>query len=411
LLSLLRQGPLAEREFRILFLGRLVSFLCGAIASIALAFAVLDLTGSKSDLGLVLAARSLPQVVFLLAGGVWADRLPRHLVMVSSNVVSAASQGLVAALLLSGRARIWELAALAAVNGTGQAFFFPASTGIVPQTVPTAMLQSANSLLRLGINSTTIGGTALGGALVAATSPGIGLAIDSVSFLLAAFFLWRMRLPGTARIAGSRFVAELADGWREFRSRPWLWSIVLQFGIVNGVWVGCESVLGPAIAKEHLGGAAGWGAVLASQSIGFVLGGLIFLRLRPQRILLVATLGFLLTAGMLPALAIPLPLYGVGVAAFVAGVGLETFGIFWDTAIQQEIPADRLSRVSSYDALGSFVLIPLGLAAAGPAADWLGTAATLWGATCLIVVSTLAVLFVEDVRTIRRRLSPVSTTD
>jgi MFS family permease len=251
-------GPLRERSFRFLFLGRTTTFIGNAFANIALAFAVLDLTGSKSDLGFVLAARTLPQVLFLLVGGIWADRLPRHRVMVVSNVVSGLSQGAIAVLLLTGQAEIWHLLALAAVNGLSTAFFFPAATGIVPQTVPQAMLQPANAILRLGQNASWIAGAALGGLVVAATSPGVGIAVDAAAFLVAAVLLAMIRLPATLRIEASNFFADLTEGWREFRSRTWLWVIVLQFGFVNAMILGVEGVLGPAVANDHLGGAAAW---------------------------------------------------------------------------------------------------------------------------------------------------------
>jgi MFS family permease len=399
----LRRGPFGQREFRLLFLGRTTSFVGNAFANVALAFAVLDLTGSKADLGYVLAARSVPQVVFLLAGGIWSDRLPRHHVMVSSNVASGLSQGAVAALLLSGHARIWHLAVLAALNGASSAFFFPASTGIIPQTVPRSMLQSANALLRLGLNASTIGGAALGGLVVAATSPGVGIAVDAASFLLAAVFIAAMRLPATLRMEGSSFVGELVEGWREFSSRTWLWAIVAQFSIVNAAQVGCEYVLGPVIAKTHLGGAAAWGLVLTAQSLGLVAGGLILLRLRPERLLLAATLGFLLTIPFLLVLSVPTALAGVVAGAALAGIGAELFQTLWDTTLQQEIAQEKLSRVSSYDALGSFVLTPLGLAVAGPVALAAGTRETILGAAALSLGATLAVLLSRDVRTIRRR--------
>src|SRR3954471_6655835 len=393
----LRNGALGQRPFRLLFLGRTTSFIGNAFANVALAFAVLELTGSKADLGYVLAARALPQVIFLLAGGIWADRLPRHLVMVTSNVVSGLSQGAIAVLLLSGHAQIWQLLALAALNGMSSAFFFPASAGIVPQTVPASMLQSANALLRLGLNSSWIVGSAIGGLVVAATSPGIGVAVDASSFLLAAVFTARIRLPAELRMEASNFFAELAEGWREFSSRTWLWVIVLQFGFVNAIEQGTESVLGPAIAKDHFGGAAGWGLVLTAQSVGLIAGGLLLLRFRPRRILLVATFGVLLTVPFLLALAVPLPLAGVAAAAALAGIGVEIFGIFWDTTMQQEIPAQKLSRVYSYDALGSYALIPLGLAVAGPVAEAFGTRPTILGAAAISLSATLAVLFVRDV--------------
>jgi hypothetical protein len=202
---------------------------------------------------------------------------------------------------------------------------------------------------------------------------------------------------------GSSFVAELREGWREFSSRTWLWAIVAQFAVVNAVEQGTEQVLGPAIAKAHLGGATGWGLVLTAGSLGLLAGGLVLLRLRPERLLLAATLGFMLTIPFLLALSIPASLAVVVVAAALAGIGIEVFSNFWDTTLQQEIAQEKLSRVSSYDALGSFVLTPLGLAAAGPVAQAVGTRETILGAAALSLGATLAVLLSRDVRTIRRR--------
>jgi MFS family permease len=396
-------GPLHERDFRLLFLSTTTSYIGTAFANIALAFAVLDLTGSKADLGFVLAARTLPVVVFLLVGGIWADRLPRNRVMVASNVLSGLSQATVAALLFSGHARVWQIAALAAVNGTSSAFFFPAASGLTPQTVPRSMLQQANAVLRLGRNSAWIVGGALAGLIVAATSPAAGIAVDAASFLLAATMTAAMHIPSSLHMEESHFLADLKLGWREFASRAWLWAIVIQFGFVNAVEQGAQSVLGPAVAKEHFGGAAAWGLIASVQAIGLVAGGVVMLRLRPRRLLLVATLGFLLTSPVMFGLGVPVPLAAVVVLAFVAGLGTETFGVLWDTSMQQEIPQDRLSRVYSYDALGSAALIPLGLAIAGPAADAFGTKATLFAAGTISLTATLAVLLVPEVRTLRRR--------
>jgi MFS family permease len=364
---------------------------------------VLDLTGSKADLGYVLAARTVPMVLFLLVGGIWADRLPRHHVMVVSNVLSGASQAAVAALLFSGHARIWQLAVLAAVNGASSAFFFPASSGIIPQTVPERLLQQANAVLRLGLNGSVIVGGAAAGFVVAATSPATGIAVDAATFFAAAALIALMRLPSRLHMPSSNFLADLALGWREFRGRAWLWAIVLQFGFVNAVLQGAEGVLGPAVSKTHYHGAAGWGLIGAAQAVGLLAGGALLLRLRPRRMLLVATLGFLLSVPLLFGLAVPVPLAAVLVLGFVAGIGVETFGVLWDTTMQQEIPQDRLSRVYSYDALGSFALIPLGLAAAGPVAEAVGTRATLVAAGLISLTATLAVLVVDDVRNLQRR--------
>ena len=395
--------PLREREFRLLFAGRTISLAGSAIAPVALAFAILDLTGSKTDLGLVLACREIPLILFLLVGGIWADRLPRNKVMVSANVVSAFAQASAAALLISGNAEVWHLAALAAVNGSASAFFFPASAGVTPQTVPGPMLQDANALLSLAISSASIGGAALGGFLVAAFDPGWAIAIDAATYLLGATMIALMRLPAIELNESPRFLAELAVGWREFRSRDWLWSIVLQFSLLLMVSIGAFSVLGPVIADEELGGAKAWGAILTAQAAGLVAGGLLGLRFRPRRMLVAATFGILLMPLSLIALGFPLSLPALALTAFVSGVGIEIFNLLWNTTVQQEIPADKLSRVYSYDALGSLGLVPIGLALAGPVADAIGVRATLWGAAAIGIGVTLAVLAVPGVRTLERR--------
>ena len=398
-----RLGPLRHREFRLLFAGRTISMAGSAMAPVALAFAVLDLTGSTTDLGIVLAARQIPVLVLLLFGGVWADRLPRHHVMVASDVLSGASQAVVATLLLTGHAQIWQLAVLASVNGASTAFFFPASSGIVPQTVTASLLQQANATLRLALNATTVTGAAIGGILVAATSPGVAIAIDAVSYFVAAACIAAMRVTAADRIPGSTVLHELREGWHDFWSRTWLWVIVLQFGVVNAFQNGAIMVLGPGIAKDDLGGAAAWGAVLTATSVGLILCGFLMLRWRPRRILFVATLAVFPFALPLLALAGPAPLAVVIACAFAAGFCIEIFGVLWDTAMQQEIPAEKLSRLYAYDMLGSFALTPLALAAVGPISAAIGTRATLIGCTILVFGATAPVLLSRDVRTLERR--------
>jgi predicted MFS family arabinose efflux permease len=398
-----RLGPLEERDFRLLFLGRTVSMLGSAFAPVALAFAVIDdLDGSASQLGFVLSAIWVPQIAFILVGGIWGDRLPRQHVLVGTDLVMAATQGIVAALLLSGTAEIWHLAALQVVRGVAQAFFFPASTGLVPQVITERRLLQANALLRLSHSGVTIVGAAAGGIAVAAVGAGWALAFDAATFLCSAAFLVRIRIPAVARTAGSTMLRELREGWHEFRARTWLWAIVVQFMFINGFAVGAFLVLGPIVAKESLGGADAWGVILACQSVGLVAGGLIVLRARPNRLLLVASLAIFLMAPVYVLLAEAAPVAVIAAGALAAGVGIEVFGVLWDTSLQQQIPRDRLSRVSSYDALGSFVCIPIGLSIAGPIADAIGVDATLFLAAGVIVVATVLVLLVEDVRTLRR---------
>ncbi|MEP6978839.1 MAG: MFS transporter [Thermoleophilia bacterium] len=392
-----------ESQFRLLFLGRTVSFLGNAVAPVALAFAVLDLTGSKSDLGLLLAARSLPQVFFVLVGGALSDRLPRHHVMVASSIVSGLSQAAIALLLLSHHAQLWHLIVLSVVNGSASAFFFPASSGVIPQTVSRELLQQANALLRLVQNGTLIVGAAVGGIAVAAVGPGWAIAFDGVTFLSGAIFIGAMSVQAAQREEVTTFIGELREGWREFRGRTWLWAIVLQFSFVNAASSGGQNVLGPVVAKEKLGGAAAWGAILAAESVGLVLGGVVALRFRPRRMLLVATFGILLLPIVLIALAVPAPVPVIMATAFVAGIGIETFGVLWDTTMQQEIPQAKLSRVYAYDMFGSIMFVPIGLAVAGPLAQAIGVRNTLWAAFAGIEVVTLAVLAVPEVRNLTRR--------
>lgn len=397
-----RLGPLAERDFRLLFIARTTSRLGGSMAPVALAFAVLTtLHGSATDLGIVLAARMVPTICFVLLGGVLGDRLPRHVVMVGSNLVSGGSQAAAAALLLTGHASVAILAGLAAVNGLSSAFFMPASEGIVPQVVDAGILQEANALLRLSLNATNILGAAIGGLVVAATSPGWAITVDAASFLAAAAATAAMRLPAAA-VRTHSVLQELREGWRDFWSRTWLWAIVVQFGVMNAAQTGAIDVIGPKIAKEQLGGAAAWGAFLTATSIGLVGSGLVLMRWRPRRLLLVATVACFPFALPLVALAVPTPEAVLVVTGLAWGFASEVFGVMWTVAMQQQIPRERLSRMYSYDMLGSFVLMPVGVALAGPVAALAGDRATLIGCAALVVGATAPVLLSRDVRTLKR---------
>jgi predicted MFS family arabinose efflux permease len=395
-------GPLRLRDFRLLFAGELISLLGTAVAPIALAFAVLDLTGSATDLGYVLAAGWAPQVVFILVGGVLGDRLPRTLVMVGANLLSAAAQGVAAGLLLAGVAQVWQLALLQAVRGTATALFFPAAQAVVPEIVETELLQPANALIRLAQNSSTVLGAGIGGILVAAAGPGWAIAFDAATYLASALILVWIRVTRVVREAGQTIVRDLIEGWNEFRSREWLWVIVVCASVGNLVATASFGVLGPLVAKLYLGGATAYGAILASQGAGFIAGGVLSLRWRPQRPLLVSVLFLLPTAAEIACYAAVRETALIAAVGFVAGLGLEVFGVNWITALQQHVPRQVLSRVSSYDALGSFVFIPLGLVIAGPLAAQLGVTETLWLFLAIGVASIGGALLSRDVRTLRR---------
>ena len=395
-------APLRQRNFRLLFLGRIVSFAGSAMAPVALAFAVLELDGSATDLGLVLALAILPQIFFLLVGGVIADRIPRNLVMVGSNLAAGVAQAIAAYLLISGRAEIWHLAVIALVRAVASSFFFPAQQGIVPQTVPAEELQPANALLRLALNATNIGGAALGGLLVAVAGPGWAIGFDALTYFAAAAILLPMHVRAPEREAGTSFVRELGDGWREFRSRTWIWIVVIGFAFANGAEAAGLNILGPVVAKESLGGASVWGLVLAAMGVGLVLGSLLALRIRPERPLFVGVVSITLLVPPLVLLAIEAPWPALAAATLLSGIGIELFTVFWDTSLQAHVPNEVLSRVSAWDAIGSLVLIPAAYAVVGPLADAIGIEQTLWLCAGIVFVAITAQLLSREVRELPR---------
>lgn len=381
-----------------LYVARTASVFGDALIPVALAFAVLELTDSATALGLVFAAREGSQVALVLLGGVIADRLPRYRVMISSDTVAAVSQGLLAALLITGTAELWHVAAISAVNGCAVAFFLPASTALVPQLVPPERLQSANALLRLSLSAARIAGAGAAGVLVSLVGTGPAIAVDAATFAVSALALLGLRLPDGPVVATEPLLAQLRRGWDEFASRRWLWVVVAQFFFVNAVHAGAFNVLGPVIADRRLGGALAWSAILVGQGAGLVVGGLAALRVRPRRPLLAATLAVLPVVPLLALLGFATALPVVVAAAFAAGVGLQYFGVLWESALQTHVPPDTLSRVVSYDVLGSFVAIPLGVLVAGPAAALLGAGPALVVGAAVVALATAMALGVRELR-------------
>ena len=396
----------AGRNYTLLTAAAVVTGLGNAGALIAAAFAVLDAGGDGGDVGLVAAARTLPLVAFLLIGGALADRLPRHRVMVAANALNCASQGLFAVLVLTGEARLWQMAVLAALSGTGQAFFGPAAEGMLLSSVDAEQSARAFALFRVGTNGAQICGAALGGALVAIVGPGWVLAIDATAFAAAGALRALLDVSHIApREPGGGMLRDLREGWREFTGRPWLWTIVLQFSVVNAVVAAAEAVYGPLVSEEQLGGARPWGFALAAFGAGTVVGGLTMTRWRPRRLLFAGSLCVLPFALPTAALAVPVSAPVLCAVMFVAGASVEVFGVSWMTALHQEIPEDKLSRVAAYDWMGSIAMVPLATALAGPAESAFGRSVALWGSSSLILLLTVAVLCVPDVRRLRRRES------
>ncbi len=397
-------GALRERRFRLLWLGQATSTLGDGLVPVALAFAVIQtLNGSATDLGIVLAAQTLPLVVFVLAGGVWADRLPRQMVMLVSDLIRCIVQATLAILLLSGRAHLWELVVLVAIYGTAQAFFQPAATGLVPATISPQRLQQANALLGLSKSLAYVVGPAVAGVVAATTNPGSVFVVDSATFAVSATSLAFLRLSRSRREGERRsFFADLKGGWHELISHTWLWVIVAWAATYLGIVVAPWMTLGPVVAKESLGGAAAWGLIAAGWGAGTVAGGLIALRWKPVRPMLTCTLLVLLIAPAIALLALGAPAPLIATAQALGGVGMGVFSAVWMTTLQQHVPEEALSRVSAWDWMGSFLFLPLGLIAAGPVSDLIGISATLWISVAWAVLSTLAVLLVPSVRNLRR---------
>ncbi|RSM49557.1 MFS transporter [Amycolatopsis balhimycina DSM 5908] len=399
-------APLREARFRALVTGRTFADFANAVAPFALAFAVVDLTGSAVDLGVVVGARSLANVLFVLFGGMLADRLPRSVILQGTATAAALTQAAIAASVLWGFASVPLLIGLSLVNGAVSAISLPAAASLTPLTVPGPLLAQANALVRLLSNAGRIAGAGLAGVLVTFAGSGWALAGDAVLFLAAALTYSRIRLPRGERLPSRRPLAELGEGWREFRARSWVWLVVLQFMIVNAVNAGALLVIGPLVADDTFG-RTGWGLALAVQTAGSLVGGVIAAHWQPRRILLVGVA--LVMADALPMLALGetpylLPLLA---AMFLSGVTIEQFAVAWDVSLQEHIPPDKLARVYSYDMLGSFLAMPLGQITAGPLAEHAGREATLLGGAALIVGATALVLCSRQVRTLVRR-APVS---
>ena len=393
----------AGRDFRLLTLSAIITTLGSAGSTIAASFAVLRDGGNGTDVGLVAACRTAALVVFLLIGGVVADRFSRPRVMVAANVLNCLSQGFFATLVLTGQPPVWGMGALSAVGGAGQAFSAPASEGMVLSSVSGTRAGRAFAAFRIGVNGATVLGAALAGALIAAIGPGWMLAVDAAGFAVAAVLRSFLRAQDVAApaVSGS-LLLHLRAGWLEFTSRRWLWGIVVQFSVVNAVVAAGETVYGPLVAQSRLGGARPWGIALAAFGLGTLCGGLLMTRWQPRRILLAGTLCVFPLALPLVALAVAAPLAPLVGAMAIGGLGIEVFGVTWMVALHQEIPEGTLSQVSAYDWLGSVAMVPLATAAAGPTATAVGMPTALWSAAALVVLLTAAALCVPEIRRLTR---------
>jgi len=405
-------APLRDRRFRWYFASRAVDMVGDFMGHIALAFAVLEVSDSPSALGAVLAAHSIPMVAFLLIGGVLADRFGRTLIIQLSNVTAGLTQLAIAALVLSGHAEIWQLVVLTAINGVAAAANQPALAGLLPQLAPKGSLQQANVLNGLLRNIALVFAPALGGALVVGVGAGWAIAVNGITYLVAAALLVPIKLPPPpARADRTGVLKDLRIGWAFFRGTTWLWVIVLAFGVLNALSSGGNGTLGPAYAKVSAIGVGGWALIVSAGACGLVLTSLVLLRVPLRRPLLWGMLGCSLHGAPMIALGTTDQLWIVVVAAFAGGAGIEIFGLGWDLAMQEHVPPDMLSRVYSYDMLGSFIAIPVGQLAFGPLGAAFGLQHVILAAGVAYFVIALATLASRSVRTMTRADTTSTTSE
>ncbi|MGA3215582.1 MAG: MFS transporter [Acidimicrobiales bacterium] len=392
-------GALHERNFRLYFLGQLTSSVGSGMAPVALSFAVLALRhGSASEVGAVLAAQTIPLVIFLLVGGVAADRLGRRRIMLTADVLRALAEAALGAWILFGHPQLWGFLLLSAIVGSGTAFFVPALTGLIPQIVSGERLTQANALNGLTMSIGSIIGPAVAGVIVATASPGWAILADALSYVLSVCSLGALRLAPTTPAPPESFFSQLRHGWNEFWSRTWLWAIVVSASVFNVALAAPFLVLGAVISKESLGGATAWGTILSAQGAGAVLGGIAMLRMRFRRPLVAAALSLLVWVLPMLSLAYRAPVSVIAAGAFLGGASFAVFDTQWQTTMQREVPSQVLSRVSAYDWFGSLVFLPLGYAIVGPLSKAVGIHAVFIGGSVYLFAEVAAIVAIPSVR-------------
>jgi MFS family permease len=395
-----------EREFRLLFAGQVLSLIGDRVMLVALPFAVLEAGGGVGEVGLVVAAELVPFLIFALVGGVLADRGDRRRVLIASDVARLVVQAVAGTLLLTDTASPLSLGMLAALYGTADAFFQPAFTGLLPQTVShPGQLQPANALRGMSFSVSNIAGPTLAGLLVAAVGAGAAFLFDAVSFAISVACLLRLR-PRVAEVAAEEtpppFLVAMRAGWREVRTRRWLMAGLGAMCAYHAIVLPAVFVLGPVSVSDRLGGAGAWAAVVVSFGVGSILGDVLLLRFRPRRAMLVSGLALVLASCQAAVYGSGLGLAGMCVLQCVAGVGVTTFFTLWEVSLQEHVPGEALSRVSAFDYLAATALMPVGAALAGPIAEAVGTQATLLGMSAIGVACALALLAVPEVRRLPR---------
>jgi MFS family permease len=386
---------LRHRDFRFLFLGQSASAVGDQVVIVALALYITQRTGSPTDLGLVLAAQSLPLIALVLFGGVWADRMARHRIMTAADYARALLHGVLAASIVLGGASVVEMIVIEALFGAARAFFQPAYSGLLPQTIPDAEAQDARALSSTTENLAILIGPALGAVMVLTVGAGAAFALDAATFLLSAELLRhiRPRARGDVPQERSTVISDLRAGWREVRSRTWVWATIAAFTVAVLCAYAQWYALAPLVAKQLYGSSGVFGLLESVAGAGAVVGALLGMRWRPRRPMVVGLLLTLIWPIQSLAFAGAAPLAVVVALSFGAGLGFTLFEVWWATALVRHIPPQALSRVSAYDWMGSLALLPLGFAIAGPLAGAVGARTVLAvGAAIALAMLVLALV-------------------
>jgi len=400
-------SALRSRNFRLLWLSQSASVIGDALVIVAIGLYVTRLTGNPSDVGVVLAAYAVPLVLFVLVGGVVADRLPRQVVMVVADVIRGVLHGALALLILTGVVRVWHMVVVGLLFGTAEAFFRPAYTGLVPQTVPEEDIQGAQALGGVSREIASFASPALATALVLGVGGAAAFGLDAATFAVSAILLSRVRARSRGEAAVRSTVrGELREGWTAVRERPWVWGTIAAFSAALLLALAPFFVLGAAVAREVYGTDAVFGLTNAAWGVGTVTGAMVGSRWRPRRPMFAGMLAAVPWPGAIALYAAGPPLAVLYPVMAVAGVGIGLFAVWWETALAQRIPAHLLSRVSAWDWMGSLALLPAGYLLAGPVTRALGAVPVLTGGGLLGLLACAAGLLPRSTRTLTRLEDP-----
>lgn len=378
---------------------RFISNIGNGLSPIALAYGVLSLDGANGkDLSIVMSARIFPMVALMLFGGVIGDRFKRNRIVGGADIIGSISVAISAASFIYGFASVSLLVFMGLIFGILNALWWPAMSGVLPAIVPKEKLKDGNALVGLLSNFGYVVGALMGGTLVTLFGSGWALLVDALSFFIAGVLVWNLNVPPMEQRVRTSVFTELKGGWFEFKSRPWVVATVIAFTGINACFEAMLQVLGPLAFNESANGARNWSFNLAGLTLGMICGGVIALKIHFSRPLFFAMIVIALSCAWDFSLALKSPLLLTVCGAFVAGIALEIFMVNWSTALQSHIPEESFSRVTAYDAFGSFALAPLGIVIAGPLAMHFGVHTILWFTGTITLLSAVLALLVKSVR-------------